>query len=326
MAAGPTRRGRTRLGVQPHRVARDRSAHADRMGLLRAGADPARPGPPGRGRADLRASPGQSGHVRPAGAGRRSELCGAGRDRLPARRTRRRPAARDRGNHAVPPVRLHPPLAGGLATVAMIRQATGDLAGALEAITEAGQAAPGPAGLLNPVPARRARLLLAQGDLIAAASFAQDNGLGPDDEPDYARESGYLVLARLLFPQDHPGQSLALLDRLHAAAKVQNRTGSLIEISALRALALAATGDETDAVTTLAGTLLLTCPQGYVRVFADEGPPMAALLGRPIAAQRTGSGFRAAAEVPLGYLARLQRAFGPGRPARDSVPSGSSTR
>ena len=215
-----------------------------------------------------------------------------------------------------------PPLADGLATLAMIRQATGDLAGALEAITEAGQAAPGPAGLLNPVPARRARLLLAQGDLAAAASFAQDNGLGPDDEPDYARESGHLVLARLLLAQDRPGQSLALLDRLHATAKAQNRTGSLIEISALRALALAATGDETGAVTTLAGTLLLACPQGYVRVFADEGPPMAALLGRLIAAQRTGSGFRAAAEVPLGYLARLQRAFGPGRPARDSVPSG----
>jgi len=215
-----------------------------------------------------------------------------------------------------------PPLADGLATLAMIRQATGDLAGALEAITEAGQAAPGPAGLLNPVPARRARLLLAQGDLAAAASFAQDNGLGPDDEPDYARESGHLVLARLLLAQDRPGQSLALLDRLHATAKAQNRTGSLIEISALRALALAATGDETDAVTTLAGTLLLACPQGYVRVFADEGPPMAALLGRLIAAQRTGSGSRAAAEVPLGYLARLQRAFGPGRPARDSVPSG----
>ena len=212
-----------------------------------------------------------------------------------------------------------PPLADGLATLAMIRQATGDPAGALEAITEAEQAAPGPAGLLNPVPARRARLLLAQGDLAAAARFAQENGLGPDDEPDYAREPGHLVLARILLAQDRPGQALALLDRLHAAAVAQDRTGSLIETGALRALALAATGDEAGAVTALAGTLLLACPQGYVRVFADEGPPMAALLGRLIAAQRTG---QAAAEVPLGYLARLQRAFGPGRPARDSVPSG----
>ena len=206
-----------------------------------------------------------------------------------------------------------PPLAGGLATLAMIRQATGDPAGALEAVAEADQAAPGPAGLLNPVPARRAWLLLAQGDLAAAARFAQDNGLGPDDEPDYARESGHLVLARILLAQDRPGQALALLDRLHAAAAVQDRTGSLIEIGALRALALAASGDEAGAVATLAGALLLACPQGYVRVFADEGPPMAALLGRLIAAQRTG---RAAAEVPLGYLARLQRAFAAGPPAR----------
>jgi len=60
-----------------------------------------------------------------------------------------------------------------------------------------------------------------------------------------------------------------------------------------------------------------TSPSGNV-----HGMPMAALLGRLIAAQRTGSGSRAAAEVPLGYLARLQGAFGPGRPARDSVPSG----
>ena len=210
-------------------------------------------------------------------------------------------------------------LADGLATLAMIRQATGDPAGALEAITEADQAAPGPAGLLNPAPARRARLLLAQGDLAAAASFAQDNGLGPDDEQDYAREPGHLVLARMLLAQEQPGQALALLDRLHAAAAAQDRTGSLIEIGALRALALTASGDESGAVTTLAGALALACPQGYVRVFADEGPPMAALLGRLIAARRTG---QAAAEVPLGYLAQLQRAFGSGRPARDPAPSG----
>ena len=137
-----------------------------------------------------------------------------------------------------------PPLADGLATLAMIRQATGDPAGALEAITEAGQAAPGPAGLLNPVPAQRARLLLAQGDLAAAARLAQENGLGPDDEPDYARESGHLVLARVLLAQDRPGQALALLDRLHAAAEAQGRGGSLIETGALRALARAAVGDE----------------------------------------------------------------------------------
>ena len=56
----------------------------------------------------------------------------------------------------------------------------------------------------------------------------------------------------------------------------------------------------------LADALTLACPQGYVRIFVDEGKPMAALLGRLIMAQRAG---QAAAEVPLGCLARLQRAF-----------------
>ena len=87
------------------------------------------------------------------------------------------------------------------------------------------------------------------------------------------------MLARVLLAQDRPGLALALLDRLHAAALAQDRIGSVIEIGALRTLALAASGDEAGAVTSLAGTLLLACPQGYVRVFAAEGPLMAALLG-----------------------------------------------
>jgi LuxR family maltose regulon positive regulatory protein len=51
----------------------------------------------------------------------------------------------------------------------------------------------------------------------------------------------------------------------------------------------------------------IACPEGYVRVIADEGPPMAALLARLAAAQR--AGHTAAARVPLGYLVRLQRGF-----------------
>ena len=198
------------------------------------------------------------------------------------------------------------PRAAGLVTLAWIRQASGDPAAAMDAMGEAMLAAPGPPGLLNPVPAQRARLLLAQGDLGGAARWVTERGLAADDEPDYPREPGHLVLARVLLAQGHAGPALALLDRLHAAAAAQDRAGSLIEIGALRALALAASGDADRAVDALAGALTLGCPQGYVRVFADEGPPMAALLARLIAAQRSGG---AAAEVPLGCLARLQRAL-----------------
>ena len=58
----------------------------------------------------------------------------------------------------------------------------------------------------------------------------------------------------------------------------------------------------------LAAALALACPQGYVRVFADEGPPMAALLGALVAAQR--ADHAAARGVPLGCLARLLQGFG----------------
>ena len=203
------------------------------------------------------------------------------------------------------------PLATGLATLAWIGQAQGDHAGALEAMGEAGRVAPGPAvvGLLNPVPAQRARLLLAQGELAAAARWVEERGLRPDDELGYPREPEYLVLARVLLAQDRVGTALTLLGRLHALATAQGRTGSVIEIQALRALALAAVGDENAAVNTLAQALMLGCPQGYVRVFADEGPPMSELLARLVAAQKTDQA--AARGVPLNCLAGVLRAFGP---------------
>ena len=165
-----------------------------------------------------------------------------------------------------------PPLAAGLVTLAWIRQAAGDRSGADEAMAEAESFSAGPAGLLNPVPAQRARLRLAQGDPAGAARWAGDCGLGPGDAPDYPNEPGHLVLARLLLAQGDAAEADALLDRLDVAAAGQQRAGSL----------------------------------------ADEGPAMAAVLGRLIAAQRSD---QRAARIPLACQARLQRAFGDGHPA-----------
>src|SRR5260370_978456 len=131
-------------------------------------------------------------------------------------------------------------------------------------------ARPGPA---DPGPPQRARLQLAQGDIAAAARWTRERGLDADDEPSYPRESEYLVLARVLLAQDRPGPALGLLERLHAAAAAQGRAGSIIEIKALEALALAVRGDEDAAVDALAGALTLACPQGYVPLFAHQGAP-----------------------------------------------------
>jgi LuxR family maltose regulon positive regulatory protein len=192
---------------------------------------------------------------------------------------------------------------------------------------DAMRAAPGPAvgDLLNPVPAQQARLLLVQGDVEAAESWTLSRGLLHGDEPDYPRELGYLLLARVLLAQDRPDQAVPLLQRLRTAAAAQGRTGSLIKIQALLALTLAADGDGAAALDALAEALLLGHPAGYLRVFADEGAPMRALVGRLVAAQRTARS--AARAVPLDYLARLVRAFderatdpGSRRPAATAPP------
>jgi LuxR family transcriptional regulator, maltose regulon positive regulatory protein len=200
-------------------------------------------------------------------------------------------------------------LATGLAIVGRIRHAQGDAAGALEAMGEAGQAGLSPQviTLFNPVPSQRARLLLAQGDTAAAARWTQQRGLRPDDEPGYAQERDYLVLARVLLAQDRPGQALTLLDQLLTPAATGGRIGSVIEIRALQALAHQASRDEPAAMAALVEALTLSCPQGHVRVFADEGPPMGALLGQLVAAHRAKQA--PARPIPLSCLARLVQAF-----------------
>jgi LuxR family maltose regulon positive regulatory protein len=183
-------------------------------------------------------------------------------------------------------------------------------------MAEAGQAGLSPqvAALFNPVPSQRARLLLAQGDLHAAAQWATAAGLSSGDEPDYPREPAYLVLARVLLAQRDPGPALTLLQRLLGAAASQGRIGSMIEIQALRALALAACGDRAAAVGALTEALTPACQHGYVRVFADEGAPMRALLALlPVARPDQQN---AAGRIDPGYLTALLRACDPA----DSVP------
>jgi LuxR family maltose regulon positive regulatory protein len=208
-----------------------------------------------------------------------------------------------------------PPLATGLVTLAWIRRAQGDQASALDALSQAErvQISPGVVGLINPVPAERARLALAEGDVEAAARWVRARGLGAEDEPSYPRERGYLVLARLLLAQQAPERALGLLERLQAQAAAQGRTGSVIKVRALQALALSAGGDQPGALAALADALTLAAPEGYLRVFVDEGPPMAALLRQLLADRRQER--PAATAAPRDHLARLVDAF-----ERDGLP------
>jgi LuxR family maltose regulon positive regulatory protein len=74
------------------------------------------------------------------------------------------------------------------------------------------------------------------------------------------------------------GEVLALLDRLRTDADA-TRAGSLLEIRMLRALTLDARGQRPAALAELNESLAQAPePDGYVRLFLDEGTPMLALL------------------------------------------------
>ena len=170
--------------------------------------------------------------------------------------------------------------------MARIRQAEGDLGGALDLLNEAERLYKGDFfPNVRPVPALRARIWIAQGRLGEALGWAREQGLSADDDLSYLREFEHITLARLLLAryQDERAEHYAdeatrLLERLRQAAEEGGRTGSVIEIVVLQALAHQARGDIPAALACLERAVTLAEPEGYVRVFADEGPPMASLL------------------------------------------------
>ena len=113
-------------------------------------------------------------------------------------------------------------LVAGLVTLARIRQAQGDPAGALAAVDEAEAAMPQAlVDLRYPVSALRARLVLAGGNVAEAARWVRGRGLALDDEPVYPREPEHPVLARLLLAEHKPAAALELLGRWQALAVAQ---------------------------------------------------------------------------------------------------------
>ena len=171
-----------------------------------------------------------------------------------------------------------------LGYVALTRalQALGDADGALSAIQEAmrvWQQYPLTRGwVVPPVDSYQARLSLVQGDVASAAQWAQDQGIRADDDLSYQQEVDYITLARLLIAQDNADEAVGLLQRLLETAEAGGRISRVLEILLLQALSLQAQGDTDQAITPLEKAIALAEPEGFVRIFMDEGPPMAQLL------------------------------------------------
>jgi LuxR family maltose regulon positive regulatory protein len=191
--------------------------------------------------------------------------------------------------------------------MARIRETQGDLDGALDLLHEAERRYvsdfyPN----VRPIAARKTRVWIAQGRLGEALGWAREQGLSVHDGLSYLREFEHITLARLLLAQyqrDRADRSLletmGLLERLLQAAEEGERTGSVIEILMLQALAHQGQGDIPAALVPLERALRLAEPEGYVRIFVDEGPAMARLLREA-----------AARGIMPDYTGKLLAAFG----------------
>ena len=170
--------------------------------------------------------------------------------------------------------------------IARAKETQGDLDGSLDALDEAERLySRNPLPDVRPIAALKTRVWVAQGRLTEALSWAGERGLSVDGDLSYLREFEHITLARVLIArhksqqgEDSIHEAMGLLERLLEATEEGERTGSVIEILVLQALAHEAKGDLPPALEPLERALTLAEPEGYVRIFVDAGAPMEVLL------------------------------------------------
>jgi LuxR family maltose regulon positive regulatory protein len=169
---------------------------------------------------------------------------------------------------------------------ARLKEIQGDLDGAVDLLNEAERLHyRSPVPDVRSIAALKTRVWVRQGRLTKALGWVRERGLSVDDVLSYLREFEHVTLARVLIAEYKSNrversihEAVGLLERLLKAAEEGGRTGSVIEILALQALAYEAQGNISMALAPLEHALTLAKPEGYVRIFVDEGQPMARLL------------------------------------------------
>ncbi|KAA3653486.1 MAG: helix-turn-helix transcriptional regulator [Chloroflexi bacterium] len=169
---------------------------------------------------------------------------------------------------------------------AMLKEAGGEFEDALDLLDEAKHVyIRNPIPYTRPVEALKARVHIKQGRLSTAHDWANKQGLAIDDDLSYLREFEHITLARVKIAEYLLNGSnasicdaLDLLARLLKAAEEGKRRGSVIEILMLQAVTHQAMGDLSLAFAPLERALTFAEPEGYMRMFVNEGSAMAQLL------------------------------------------------
>jgi LuxR family maltose regulon positive regulatory protein len=170
-------------------------------------------------------------------------------------------------------------------TLSRLRQARHDANGALAAVQEAESELGEPPSPLARAEllALKARILVRQGSLSEAAQCVEEAVHLAGWDRGLTGEMVALAASRVLLAQCKPDEAVAELTRSLAAAEQRGRLGVAIELRILRSPALVRRGDTREAEADLERALALAEPEGYVRVFLDEGQPMQMLLAQWLA-------------------------------------------
>jgi LuxR family maltose regulon positive regulatory protein len=156
-----------------------------------------------------------------------------------------------------------------------------DLAGAMETILKLEQTAREshvPPWIVSRIAAWKAKIWLKEGNKAALRQWVQEHLLDTDGEPLFVREVEYLVFARILILRGELEEAVNLVERLIERAQAGGRVTRQIEMYLVLALAVQELGDTNKAMSTLSKSLSLAESRGHIRLFVNEGPPMARLL------------------------------------------------
>ena len=124
--------------------------------------------------------------------------------------------------------------------------------------------------LLPEVAAAQVLTLLHQGNLAAAAHLAQTHELP-------------ISQARVHLAQGDPSAALAVLEPLRQQVEAKGWEDERLKVMVLQAVAHHAHGEKDKAVQVLGDALALAEPGGFIRLFVDEGLPMAQLMSEAAA-------------------------------------------
>ena len=218
-------------------------------------------------------------------------------------------------------------LIDGHITLARLHQARGDLTGAMDALEPAREWVQGgkvSIWTVRQVLLYQARLQIAQGDLLAGMRWAEAFMGTRQGAPTNRSLASVLIdsledltLARLWIAQGRHAEATHLLRALLARMVSSDWRAITLEALILLALALGGQGEGAQAMARLQTSLMMAEPEGYARIYLDEGAPMAGLLARLVLGRGVPAEQRHPAVVV--YASRLLEQFSPQLPPAEPL-------